>query len=153
MARIEDIHQPTRDHVVHLACPELPGRPWVQPRPLREARIAILSSAALHDRAQMPFAAGTPEFRELPAKLPTADIRMSHISINYDRTGFQRDINVAYPIDRLHELAADGVIGSVADTHYSVMGSTDPATMQHTADAIAGRLQQEGVDALLLSPV
>lgn len=78
---------------------------------------------------------------------------MSHISINFDRTGFQRDINTAYPIDRLRELAAEGVIGGVAATHYAVMGSTDPRTMAATADQIAGQLRQERIDAVLLTPV
>ena len=153
MARIDDIPQATRDAVLALASPELPGQPWVATKPLAQCRIAILSSAALHRRSEMPFAAGTAEFRELPADLPAAEIAMSHISINFDRAGFERDINVAYPIDRLKELAADGTIGSVAKTHYSVMGSTDPATMAETADALVGRLQQARVDAVLLAPV
>ena len=153
MARIEDIPQATREVVIAIPCPELPGQPWVTPKPLAKSRIAMISSAALHRRTEMPFAAGSPEFRELPSTLPAADIAMSHISINYDRPGFQRDINVAYPIDRLKELAAEGVIGSVAPTHYSVMGSTDPVTMAATADGIAARLKQEGVDAVLLCPV
>ena len=153
MARIEDIPQATRDVVLALACPELPGQPWVQPKPLAQCRIALLTSAALHRRSEMPFAAGSPEFRALPADLPASDILMSHISINYDRSGFERDINVAYPIDRLKELAVEGVISSVAPTHYSVMGSTDPATMAASADAITARLKQEGVDAVILAPV
>lgn len=153
MARIEDIPQPTRDVVLGLACPELPGTPWVVPRPLSECRIAILTSAALIERGAMPFPAGTAEFRKLPSSLAPAGMLMSHISINFDRFGFQRDINIAYPIDRLRELAADGTIGSVADTHYSVMGSTDPATMGETADGIVGLLKQQEVDAVLLCPV
>ena len=51
---------------------------------------------------------------------------MSHISTNFDRTGFQQDINVVFPVDRLRELAARGTIGSVADFHYSFMGATAP---------------------------
>lgn len=153
MARIEDIPQATREVVLGLAIPEPTNFPWVRPRPLEQSRIAILTSAALHRRSEMPFPAGTAEHRELPATLPASDIHMSHISINFDRSGFQRDINVVYPIDRLKELAADGVIGSVADTHCSVMGSTDPATMVQTADALAGRLKQDNVDAVLLCPV
>ena len=78
---------------------------------------------------------------------------MSHISINFDRSGFQRDINVVYPIDRLKELAGRGIIGSVAETHYAIMGSTDPTTMQETAAGIAGQLKQESVDVVLLCPV
>lgn len=64
---------------------------------------------------------------------------MTHVSINFDRIGFQRDINVAHPIDRLNEFAAERVIGSVAPMHYSVMGSTDPATMASAADGLVGR--------------
>lgn len=150
---MEEIPQPTRDVVAGLAAAELPGAPWVKGRPLKDSRIAIITSAALHPKSEMPFAAGTAEFRVLPTRLAAADLAMSHVSINYDRFGFQRDINVAYPIDRLRELALDGIIGSVAPSHYSVMGSTDPATMTATADGIAGHLKQEQVDAVLLCPV
>jgi D-proline reductase (dithiol) PrdB len=153
MARLEDIPQPTRDEVAGLPIAEPETSPWVTPRPLGDSRIAILTSAALHRRTEMPFPAGTAEFRELPSTLSPADMLMTHVSINFDRIGFQRDINVAYPIDRLAELAAERFIGSVAPTHYSVMGSTDPATMAATADGIAGRLKQENVDAVLLCPV
>ena len=52
MARTEDIPQPTRDVVLALACPELPGSPWVSARPLKDSRIAILTSAALHPRTE-----------------------------------------------------------------------------------------------------
>lgn len=153
MARIEDIPLGTREAVVGLVCPPPTTFPWVRTRPLAQSRIAILTSAALHRRSEMPLPVGTAEHRELPATLPASDMLMSHISINFDRAGFQRDINVAYPIDRLKELAAEGVIGSVAETHYSVMGSTDPATMVQTADALAGSLHQDKVDVVLLCPV
>jgi D-proline reductase (dithiol) PrdB len=153
MARIEDIPPATRETILALASPELPGSPWVQSKPLAQSRIAIISSAALHRSTEMPFAAGSPEFRELPSSLPASDILTSHISINFDRVGLQRDINVVYPVDRLTELAAEGVVGSVAPTNFAVMGSTDPATMTATADGIAARLRLDGVDAALLSPV
>ena len=153
MARLEDIPQPTRDAVATLAIAEPDATPWVSPPPLAQSRIAILTSAALHRSTELPFPAGTAEFRELPATLAPADMLMTHISINFDRVGFQRDVNVAYPIDRLQELAAEGIIGSLAPTHYAVMGSTDPATMAATADGIARRLKQESVDAVLLCPV
>ena len=78
---------------------------------------------------------------------------MSHVSINFDRSGFQRDINTVYPIDRLRELAADGVIGGVADTHYTIMGSSDPDGMADSADQMAGQLRQERIDSVILSPV
>jgi D-proline reductase (dithiol) PrdB len=151
MARIEDIPQPARDTILALNCPAFPDTPWVEPTPLHESRIAILTTGAFHEKSEMPFSTGTAEFRALPTSLTNPAI--SHISINFDRSGMQRDINVAYPIDRLKELADEGKIGSVADTHYSVMGSTDPMIMTETADAISAHLKQNAVDALLLCPV
>jgi D-proline reductase (dithiol) PrdB len=115
--------------------------------------VAIVSSAALIRRGDIPFPFGSAECRFLPASLPLEDILVSHVSINFDRAGFQRDANVVYPIDRLRELANDGVIAGVAETHYTVMGSTDPVGMVAAADQIAGQLRQERIDSILLSPV
>lgn len=153
MARIEDIPEPTRSTILAADCPSFADQPFLAGPPLARRRVAIVTSAALIRRGDAPFPAGTPEVRLLPQDLPAADLLMSHISINFDRTGFQRDINVAYPVDRLRELAAEGVIGGVAPTNYAVMGSTDPRTMEATADQIAGQLKQEQVDAVLLTPV
>ena len=153
MARIEDIATGTREAVVALEIPTPTDTPWVDAVPLRQRTVAILTSAALHPRGELPFAPGSAEVRMLPSDLAAADILMSHVSINYDRSGFSRDINVAYPIDRLRELAAEGVIGKLAPVHFSVMGSTDPATMGATVDVIAARARQEGIDAILLCPV
>ena len=44
-------------------------------------------------------------------------------------------------------------IRSLALTRYTVMGSTDPATTEYSADQISDRLRQERIDAVLLSPV
>jgi D-proline reductase (dithiol) PrdB len=68
---------------------------------------------------------------------------MTHVFVNFDHTGFQRDINVAYPLDRLRALADEGAIGSVADTHYSVMGANDPGAGDELADGMAERLRQD----------
>jgi D-proline reductase (dithiol) PrdB len=50
---------------------------------------------------------------------------MSQISVNFDRSGFHKDLNVVFPVERLKEMAADGEIGSVSDFGYSFMGATD----------------------------
>lgn len=153
MARTEDIPEPTRTVVTTVACPQFDTHPFVPGPKLSERRIAIISSAAFIRRGDAPFAFGSTEHRTVPADRPAADILMSHVSINFDRSGFQRDINVVYPIDRLRELAAEGVIGGVADTHYTIMGSSDPDGMADSADQIAGQLRQERIDSILLSPV
>ncbi|MEZ5854588.1 MAG: glycine/sarcosine/betaine reductase selenoprotein B family protein [Hyphomicrobiaceae bacterium] len=153
MAHIQDIPQGTRDAILALEIATPTPKPFVSGPPLSERRVAIVSSAALHAKDEPPFLFGSPEFRELKASLPVADIRMSHVSINYDRQGFQRDINVAYPIERLKELAAEGIVGAVSDTHYAVMGSTDPKTMSETVEALLARFRRDRIDAVLFSPV
>jgi D-proline reductase (dithiol) PrdB len=57
------------------------------------------------------------------------------------------------PLDRLRELAADGVIGSVAQTHYSFMGAADPVRMELHARELSGHLKRDKVAAVLLSSV
>jgi D-proline reductase (dithiol) PrdB len=78
---------------------------------------------------------------------------MTHISVNFDRTGFQDDVNVVFPVDRLREMAADSGIGSVAEFHYSFMGATDPEQLESSARALAGMMREDKVNAVLLSPV
>jgi D-proline reductase (dithiol) PrdB len=153
MARPEDIPQPTRDAALNLPCPEFDVAPFVSGPPLAQRRIAIVSSAALVKRGDKPFPFGSGECRFISADTPAGELLISHVSINFDRYGWQRDINVVYPIDRLRDLAALGEIGGVADTHYTVMGSTDPAAMDDAVEQIAGQLRQERIDSVLLSPV
>lgn len=153
MARIEDIPETSRPAILGLEVTPFASRPFVAGPKLAARRVAMVSSAALYARGEAPLLPGTAEYRGLPRELPAREILMSHVSINFDRSGWQRDINTVYPIDRLRELAAEGVIGALADTHYSVMGSTDPRAMAASADAMAARMHAEGVNAVLLSPV
>ncbi len=153
MARIDDIPEPTRTAVSALPCPTFETIPFVRGVPLNKRRVAMVSSAALIKRDEKPFSIGSGEYRALPKGLSAADLLISHVSINFDRAGFQRDLNVVFPIDRLQELASDGLIGSVAYTHYTVMGSTDPIMMVETADALAAAMLADSVDAVLLLPV
>ena len=153
MARLEDIPEPTRTAVATIPCPAFETTPFVSGPALSARRVAIVSSAALVRRGDKPFPFGSGEYRAVPSSWDNADILVSHVSINFDRAGFQRDINVVHPIDRLRDLAAEGAIGSVADTHYTVMGSTDPAEMVTSADGIAAALHADHVNAVVLAPV
>ena len=78
---------------------------------------------------------------------------MSHQSVNFDRTGFQEDHNIAFPLDRLNELAKQGVVGAVADFHYSFMGATQIRQLETKAKELAQLLKDDGVDAVLLTPI
>lgn len=153
MARLEDFTEPMRSHLEQLDCGSFPGAPWVAAKPLNERRIAIVSTAGLQRRGDRPFDLGTADFRVIPGETPARDIIMSHISTNFDRSGFQADVNVALPADRLRELADEGVIGSVADYHYSFMGATDPILMQPHAERMIALMRDDGVDTALLVPI
>jgi D-proline reductase (dithiol) PrdB len=78
---------------------------------------------------------------------------MSHVSINFDRSGFQQDVNLVFPLELLRGLAAEGEIGSVASWHYSFMGATDPSRMAETGAQVGRLLREDGVTATLLVPV
>ena len=87
--------------------------------------------------------------------MPLTDLIDDHRSESFDHYGMRRDPNVAFPLDRLRELAARGRIGSVAPHHLSYMGSiTAPGRLiRETAVKGARILGRDQVDAALLVPV
>lgn len=150
---LDQMPEPMRSYLLDQVMPDYDATPCAGGPPLAERRIAIITTAGLHRHDDQPFVPGRGEFRVIPDATDTADLITSHVSTNFDRTGFQQDINVAFPIDRLRELADQGVIGSVAAFHYSFMGATDPDQMAPKARDLAGLLKKDNVDAVLLAPV
>jgi D-proline reductase (dithiol) PrdB len=122
--------------------------------PLAEARVAIVTTAGLR-----PDGAGTwsdgQGFTVLDGA--TRSFTLAHASPNFDRAGIAADLNVAFPIDRLDELAASGRIGSVASRHLSFMGAqldhTFATLLLDTGPAAAKILIDDDVDVALLTPV
>ncbi|MEW5911724.1 MAG: glycine/sarcosine/betaine reductase selenoprotein B family protein [Thermodesulfobacteriota bacterium] len=153
MARLEDLPPALAAHLAELPCPEFASTPWTPAPPLERARVALVSTAGLHTRQDAPFTGFSGEYRVIPGDVKAADLVMSHISTNFDRSGFQQDWNLVFPLDRLRELAAEGAIASLAGFHYSFMGATDPAQMEGPAAEIARLLQKDRVNAVLLVPV
>jgi D-proline reductase (dithiol) PrdB len=151
--RLEKLPAAMAQRLAELECPDFETTPWVEGKPLAERRVAIVSSAGLTVRGDRVFRGRDPDYRAIPAETAANDLLCSHISINFDRNGFQEDWNVVFPLDRLNELAAEGVIGSVAAMHYSFMGATDPVQMVDGAREVAGKLKADNVDAVLLTSV
>ena len=155
MARLSDFPEAERKH--HLdkigELPDFGGTPFVAGSPLRERRVAIVTTAGIHVRDDRPFASGATDYRVIPGDTPPGDLVMSHMSVNFDRTGFQEDLNVAFPLQRLRELAAEGVIGGVADFHYSFMGAAPIRALEPKARELAALLKKDRVDAVVLTPV
>ena len=115
--RLEKLPAAQAERYATLECPDFETTPWVEGPPLVQRRVAIVSSAGLVVRGERPFRGREADYRVIPETTPPDQLLCSHISINFDRTGFQEDWSVIFPLDRLRELAAEGTIGSVAATH------------------------------------
>ncbi len=128
-------------------------------RPIREARIAVVTSAGLHTPEQYGFNSsirlGDTSFREIPGDVDAQTLIESHTSDSFDHAGVEADRNLVFPLDRLRELAAAGEIGKLNYRHFSFMGSIiNPRTLiDETAPEVARQLRVDGVDAVLLTPV
>ncbi len=154
MVRLSDLPEDDRRHMLEKPGPVFEGAPFVHGPPLAERRVAVVTTAAVQMRGDAPFDFRTAEYRVIPGDVDGADLTMSHTSVNFDRTGFQRDANVVFPIDHLRALEAEGAIGSLADYHYAFNGAyMEPAAYADTAREVAGLLKGDAVDAVLLVPV
>lgn len=125
------------------------------PPPLRDCTVAIVTTAGLRhpDQPDWGFRSGDQSFRIFDANGP---LILSHTSHNFDRSGFVADLNVVFPIDRLREMAAAGVIKGVAPRHVSFVGNLDEtmSTIRlDTGPAAAKVLRESGVNVVLLTPV
>ena len=136
-----------------IETPEFETTAFTTPPPLSEATVAIVTSASLHHPDDDDFAPADTGCRVLSAE--RRDYVMGHWSPNFDTTGFAIDINTVFPIDRLDELAAKGVIGKVAEEHLAYAGNQFDlsAIRLDSGPAGARRLKEQGVDVVLLTPV
>jgi hypothetical protein len=137
--------------------------PWTPlSKPLSQARVALVSSAALALNDDAPFDQegerrnpwwGDPSFRVLPRDTQTGDVKCYHMHI--DVSVPERDLDSVMPLGRLAELESEGFVGTSAPSHYSFMGyilKPEELLERHTP-AMIERLKREEVDAVLLVPV
>lgn len=154
MVRLNELSEAERRFLEGVTCPTFESQPWVSGPPLKERRVVLVSTAGLHRRGDRPFTFDAGDgYRIIPGDIAASDLVMTHVSANFDRTGFQQDWNVVFPIDRLRELAEEGTIGSVASYCYSFMGAHDPMTLEEQARGVAGLMKKDGANAVLLVPV
>jgi D-proline reductase (dithiol) PrdB len=125
-------------------------------KPLDRCRVAMLTSGGVSRKDAPPF---DPQARnDLRVDRIDKNTATAFFAINddyYDHGDADRDVNCIFPIDRLRELAAEGVIGEVAPHHYSgFMGRTyiRTALVNEAAPALARQLLDDGVDAFVLVP-
>ncbi len=134
--------------------------PWATLRvPLGRARVALVTSAGLY-RPGVDADFGTREgevisARYLPSDTPVTALAIGQTSDAFDRADLLKDKNLALPLDRLYELAADGTIGEVAPRAVSFNGSmvAPGRFLKETAPGIVDALLADEVDAALFVPV
>jgi len=133
--------------------------PWTPvAKPLKEAKVALVTTAGVHHRDQPPFDMndkdGDPTYRVIDATRPVSDLMITHDY--YDHKDAEKDINIVFPVERLGELHEAGIIGTLSETHYSFMGHIDgkhiPALISTGAPEVAKMLKEDGVDTVLLTP-
>jgi D-proline reductase (dithiol) PrdB len=152
--RLEKVSEEERKLLLSFKCPTFETHPWVNGPPLHQRRVAIVTTAGLHGRYDRPFQMDPDDYyRVIPGNVKANDLIMSHMAASFDRTGFQRDWNVVFPIDRLREMAAEGIIGSLADFHYSYNSIRAQPDAPEPIREIAGLLKKDNVNAVLLFPV
>ena len=134
-------------------CPKPENPDFVIPKPLRDAKVAIVTSASLHHEDDDDFAPSDTGYRVL--EKDRRDIVVGHWSPNFDASGVSADLNVVFPIDRLQELENQGVIGAVSDVHIAVAGNQfDLSGIRlDGGPSAAALLNKHEVDVVLLTPV
>ena len=137
----------TREEAVPLASLRMP---------LHRARVAFVSSAGVQPKGTVPFdvvhPVGDYSFRVVPSASSVSDLEIHQLK--YPTDGASQDLNVIFPIERLQELAADGLIGGLTPNFFSFIGyNMDPARLERTlAEDLAAAVEQEAPDAVLLAP-
>lgn len=125
-------------------------------KPLSEAKLTFISSAGVQPVGTMPFDTVHPigdyTYRKVPSGSKPEELEIHQLK--YPTVGANQDLNVIFPIERLQELAADGVIGGLTDNFFSFIGyNMDPEQMElKLAEDIADAVVKDHADIALLCP-
>lgn len=133
------------------------------PKRLAQSRIALLTSAGLYLKAsQESFDLererthpewGDPTWRPIPAAASRSELAVAHLHINDEDV--LADPEIALPAGTLAQFAEDGVVGSAATDHLSVMGYQDRSLegwRERTVPELIVQLRDQNADGLILAP-
>ena len=151
MTKISQMPAVAKGFISELKLTHVKNPSWKPSAGPQERRVSIVSTAAVTRRGDRPFSWLAKDHRVFHKA--DRDLVMTHVAVEYDRTAWQQDLNVIIPLDRLDEMAQDNEIGSVADYHYSFLGSSDPIDMAKSAREVANMMKQEAVNTVFLVPI
>ncbi|TWT26023.1 glycine/sarcosine/betaine reductase selenoprotein B family protein [Planomicrobium sp. CPCC 101110] len=125
-------------------------------KPLSESKLTFVSTSGVQPVGTMPFDTVHPigdyTYRKIPSHLKPPELEIHQLK--YPTIGANQDINVIFPIERLQELAEEGIIGSLTENLFSFIGyNMDPDKLEHQlAEDIADAVVKDHADIALLSP-
>ena len=128
--------------------------PFVSPKkPLEESCLALVTTGGVHLLHQPRFdiddPAGDCSYREIPTEATA--LTWTHA---YYRPDEGSDLDAVFPLWTLRGLVEAALVGELAPRHFSFMGAIhDPTPLVvRTAPEVAGRLVEDVVDVVLLTP-
>ncbi|MDC3411935.1 glycine/betaine/sarcosine/D-proline family reductase selenoprotein B [Aquibacillus sp. 3ASR75-11] len=125
-------------------------------KPLSELKLTFVSSAGVQPIGTMPFdtvhPVGDYTYRTVPSDSKPEDLEIHQLK--YLTVGANEDLNVIFPIERLHELAEEGIIGGLTDNFFTFIGyNMDPEQLElKLAEDIADAVVKDHADITLLCP-
>lgn len=123
---------------------------------LSECRLTFVSTAGVQPTGTLPFdtvhPVGDYTFRRVPSGASPRELEIHQLK--YPTHGAARDLNVIFPIERLQEFAAEGIVGALTPHFFSFIGyNMDAERFERTlAEEIAEAVAGEGADVALMSP-
>jgi D-proline reductase (dithiol) PrdB len=123
---------------------------------VERARVAFVSSAGVQPKGSLPFdvvhPVGDYSYRLVRSASLVEELEIHQLK--YPTDGASQDLNVIFPIERLQELASEGVIGGLTEHFFSFIGyNMDPERFERTlAEDLAAAVAHEHPDAVLLAP-
>jgi D-proline reductase (dithiol) PrdB len=129
-------------------------QPFIRPKkPLEKSRLALVTTGGVHLPDQPRFdiddPAGDCSYREIPTT--ANDLTWTHA---YYRPDEGSDLEAVFPLQTLRRLVSEGVVGELSARHFSFMGAIhDPTPLvENTAPEVAGKLVEDQVELVLLTP-
>ncbi len=127
--------------------------PWTPlTKPLAQCKVALMSSGGILYRDQPRFHREDASYRLIPKSATRADLGVWHFG--YPTGDAERDPNCVFPLERLRELEAEGVIGELCDPAFTFMGRIYSArkVREELAPKIVEELRSRRVEAFYLVP-
>lgn len=124
-------------------------------KPLRQARVAMVTTAGVHLASDPPFnlksRTGDASYREIANDVSMERLKLSHVGYNTRKVS--ADLNCVFPLERLRELKVEGLVGSLSHRHFSFMGYIPivETLLEGTGPEVAQKLHVDGVDLVLLA--